>query len=80
MIDFEDQPSVIEYKTLSSKKFYYKKKSGLSAGAIVAIILIPILILGLVIGFIYFIRNKNIKESHVSESSNKEIINISNKS
>ena len=80
LIDFEDQPSVIEYKTLSSKKFYYKKKSGLSAGAIVAIILIPILILGLVIGLIYFIRNKNIKESHVYESSNKEIINISNKS
>ena len=80
MIDFEDQPSVIEYKTLSSKKFYYKKKSGLSAGSIVTIILIPILILGLVIGLIYFIRNKNIKESHVYESSNKEIINISNKS
>ena len=72
LIDFEDNPSVVGYnKTSSSKKFYYKENSGISAGAIVAIILIPIVTLGLVIGLISLNRDSNIKKYQVSESTDK---------
>ena len=74
LIDFEDNPSIVGYnKTLSSKKFYYKKSSGISAGAIVAIIVIPIVTLGLVIGLIYL--NRSIKKYQTPESTT-EIMNI----
>ena len=75
LIDCKDNYS--EVKTLSSKKYHYKKKSGISAGAIVAIVLIPIVIVGLVIGLIYFIRNKNTENSKAPETTN-EAINITN--
>ena len=79
LIDFEDNPSVVGYnKTSSSKKFYYKENSGISAGAIVAIILIPIVTLGVVIGLISLNRNGNFKKSQALESTNK-IMNINSK-
>ena len=79
LINFEDNPSKIEYNITSSpKKLYYRKESGISAGAIVAIILIPIVVLGLIIGIIYFIRNKNIRKTDAPESSATKI-NITNK-
>ena len=74
LIDFEDNPSIVEYnKTLSSKKFYYKKSSGISAGAIVAIIVIPIVTLGLVIGLISLNRNR---KKYQTPESTTEIMNI----
>ena len=79
LIDFEDNPSTIEYNITSSpKKLYYRKESGISTGAIVAIIIIPIVILGFIIVIIYFIRNKNIRKTELSESTNGKI-NITNK-
>ena len=80
LFDFGDNPSVVGYNktSSSSKKFYYKKNSGISAGAIVAIILIPIVTLGLVIGLIYLNRNGNSKK-HQSPESTNEIMNINNK-
>ena len=74
LIDFEDNPSIVGYnKTLSSKKFYYKKSSGISAGTIVAIIVIPIVTLGLVIGLISLNRNR---KKYQTPESTTEIMNI----
>ena len=68
LIDFDDNPSKIEYNiTLSPKKLYYRKKSGITAGGILVIILIPIVALGLIIGIIYFIKNKERKKASIPE-------------
>jgi hypothetical protein len=61
LINFEEN-SIITYGTNSSQynnhRLYYKKNSGLNAGAIVAIILVPIVALALIIAGFTFFRRK----------------------
>jgi hypothetical protein len=61
LINFEEN-SIITYEANTSQynnhRFYYKKNSGLNAGAIIAIILVPIIALALIIAAFTFFRRK----------------------
>ena len=73
LVNFEEN-SIITYGTNSSQYNYYrrynKKKSGLNAGAIVAIILVPIVALALIIAGFTFFRRKSDKTMIEGTSSN----------
>jgi len=62
LVSFEDN-SIITYDTNTSEytnhRIFYKKSSGLSAGAIVAIILVPVIALALIISAFFFFKRKN---------------------
>ena len=76
LVSFEDN-SIITYDTNTSEytnhRLFYKKSSGLSAGAIVAIILVPIIALALIISAFFFFKRKN-NDKIMTEASASKIV------
>ena len=66
IINFEDGNSITNKSdnNKSNRRYYFKSNSGISSGAIVAIILCPILSLASVIAIIYFTKNNSIRKSN----------------
>ena len=59
-----------------NRKYYSKSNSGISSGAIVAIILCPILVLALLIAMIYYSKKNNIKRPTMENQSSSVEIDI----
>ena len=77
LVRFEDN-SIITYDTNTSEytnhRLFYKKSSGLSAGAIVAIILVPIIALALIISAFLFFKRKNNDKIMTDPSASKIVL------
>ena len=82
LVNFDDGNSkvrnIIVKENNNHRKFYYNKSSGLSTGALVAIILVPIFTLGALVATFFFFKRKNI-ESPASDNSTQTNINIQTK-
>ena len=75
LINFEDGNSIINKTDInySTRRYHSKSNSGISSGAIVAIILCSILAFASVIAIIYCLKKNNIKRSAYNESTSAGI-------
>ena len=80
LIVFEDESSIINNTDTSqyNYKIYSKKSSGLNTGAIIAIILVPIIALAFIISIIIFLKRKNSNKIMSNDSSSNVQINLKN--
>ena len=78
MINFEDDNSIINKTDIdkSTRRYYSKSSSGISSGAIVAIILCSILALASVFAIIYCLKKNNTKRTDYKNESISVGINL----
>ena len=80
LVIFDDKSSIINNTNTSqySYRVYSKKSSGLSTGAIIAIILVPIIALAFIISIIIFFKRKNSNKIISNNFSSNVNINMKN--
>ena len=66
------QNTIVEENN-NNRKFYYNRSSGLSTGALVAIILVPIIALGSLLTAIFCINRKNTASPPIDNSTQTNI-------
>jgi surface protein len=81
LINFKDGNSIINKTDInySTRRYHSKSNSGISSGAIVAVILCSILALASVIAIIYCSKNNNIKRSAYNNESTSAGIDLNKK-
>ena len=81
LVNFDDGNSTVQNTIVAennNRKFYYNKSSGLSSGALVAIILVPIFALGSLLA-VFFCFKINNNASPPIDNSTQANINIQTK-
>jgi hypothetical protein len=81
LINFKDGNSIINKTDInySTRRYHSKSNSGISSGAIVAIILCSILAFASVIAIIYCSKNNNIKRTAYNNESTSAGIDLNKK-
>ena len=81
LVIFDEKSNIIDNTNTSHNNYriYSKKSSGLNTGAIIAIVLVPIIALALIISIIIFLKRKNNNKIISKDSTDNSKINFKNK-